>query len=66
MPSYRRQLDRLHATQVRIDTLRLDQHRIAVELYESGCPWSTIGRALGITKQAAQQRFSGPAPGRLL
>lgn len=24
---------------------------------ERGCPWSVIGEALGITKQAAQQRY---------
>lgn len=33
--------------------------RLVRELRREGCPWSVIGMALGISRQAAQQRF-GP------
>ena len=29
-------------------------------------PWAIIGAALGMSRQAAQKRFSRPAPGRLI
>ena len=32
----------------------------------SGVSWQVIGYALGMSRQAAQQRFSVPAPGRLV
>ena len=32
----------------------------------AGIPWAIIGAAVGISRQAAQQRFSRPAPGRLI
>lgn len=35
-----------------------DQTRIVMEARFAGVPWSVIGRAMGITKQAAQQRFT--------
>jgi len=31
--------------------------RLVRSLRADGCPWSVIGTALNITKQAAQQRF---------
>ena len=31
--------------------------RIVTELRAQGCPWSVIGQALNMSKQAAQQRF---------
>jgi len=33
------------------------QRRLVRALRADGCPWSVIGLALGISKQAAQQRF---------
>lgn len=33
---------------------------------EAGIPWAIIGTALGVSRQAAQERFSHPAPGRLV
>lgn len=30
------------------------------QLRASGTPWSAIGAAIGISKQAAQQRYGGP------
>jgi hypothetical protein len=39
-----------------------DELRAAVRAArEEGYPWSAIGRALGVTKQAAQERFREPA-----
>lgn len=32
---------------------------------EGGCSWSQIGAELGVSKQAAQQGFSAPAPPRM-
>ncbi len=29
-------------------------------------PWAIIAAALGVSRQAAQKRFSRPAPGRLI
>lgn len=33
---------------------------------EAGIPWAIIGTAVGVSRQAAQERFSRPAPGRLV
>ncbi len=33
---------------------------------DEGIPWRIIGQALGITRQAAQERFSKPPAGRLV
>ena len=33
---------------------------------EAGVPWRIIGTALGVSTQAAQERFSKPPPGQLL
>ncbi len=33
---------------------------------EAGIPWAVIGTGLGVSRQAAQERFSRPAPGRLI
>lgn len=33
---------------------------------QAGIPWAVIGSAVGVSRQAAQQRFSRPAPGRLV
>lgn len=47
----------------------MERHRLAMRadseailatvdaLREAGCPWSLIGQALGVTRQAAQQRY---------
>lgn len=34
-----------------------DIQRIVYEARMAGVPWSVIGTALGVTKQAAQQRY---------
>lgn len=33
---------------------------------EAGIPWAIIGTAVGVSRQAAQEKFSHPAPGRLV
>lgn len=33
---------------------------------EAGIAWAVIGAGLGVSRQAAQERFSRPAPGRLI
>lgn len=38
-------------------TAQAQQRRLVKKLREQGCPWSVIGTALGIRRQAAQQRF---------
>lgn len=46
----------LHAAQ---DELMFQTARWALKARAAGSSWSEIGEALGITKQAAQQRFGG-------
>lgn len=43
------------------ETARLLQHSVA-NARGSGHSWDTIGRLLGVSRQAAQQRFGGAAP----
>jgi len=33
---------------------------------QAGIAWATIGAAMRVSRQAAQKRFSRPAPGRLI
>ena len=62
-------LDRLRSAVLLTDELHdvgelvLDQ--VVGEARAAGCSWADIGRAFGISKQAAQQRFvsAGPGPG---
>ena len=59
-------LDRLQAAVSVVDELRgvgeevLD--RFVAEARAAGCSWSQIGAALGVSKQAAQQRFPAGGP----
>src|SRR5919201_1795605 len=59
-------LDRLQAAVSVVDELRgvgeavLD--RFVAEARAAGCSWSQIGAALGVSKQAAQQRFPASGP----
>ena len=41
-------------------------HDAVRQAREAGVPWAIIGTALGVSRQAAQERFSHPAPGRLV
>jgi hypothetical protein len=40
-----------------IDTKRAEQAAHVRFLRENGCPWSVIAEALGVSRQAAQQRY---------
>lgn len=52
--SVRAALTDLHEVRVAVDTAELAAVAL---LRHAGIPWSEIGAALGISKQAAQQRF---------
>jgi hypothetical protein len=41
-------------------------HKSVIAAREQEIPWRFIGDALGITKQAAQERFSKPPAGKLV
>lgn len=40
-----------------IDILNAEVERAALAARDNGCSWSIVGAMLGISKQAAQQRF---------
>lgn len=46
---------------MRIEKLQEDIPRLVDECRQEGASWALIGRALGTTRQAAQQRY-GPKP----
>lgn len=41
-------------------------HDMVDHARQAGIPWAIIGAAMGVSRQAAQKRFSRPAPGRLI
>ncbi len=41
-------------------------HDAVCQAREAGVPWAIIGSAIGVSRQAAQERFSHPGPGRLV
>ena len=41
-------------------------HDAVCQAREAGIPWAVIGTAVGVSRQAAQERFSRPAAGRLV
>ena len=52
----------MHIHQLQIDAARVRLEEMSVRegvqrLREAAVTWETIGRALGVTKQAAQQRY---------
>jgi DNA-directed RNA polymerase specialized sigma24 family protein len=51
-------LDRLTAAREAIAELHIIQAQLVHEARYEELPWSYIGEALGISKQAAQQRYS--------
>lgn len=54
--------DALTAAHVIADEARLSLHRWVDAARRSGLSWAEIGAVLGITKQAAQQRFGSAEP----
>lgn len=66
-----RRVTALHLSRINEDAVALGQ--VEGQLWASvesarraGVSWEMIGRALGCSRQAAQQRFSKPARGRLV
>lgn len=51
------ELKELHARVEAFDGQVFDQVRV---IRQEGASWTTVGKCLGITRQAAQQRFSSP------
>lgn len=41
-------------------------HDAVRQAREAGVPWAIIATAVGVSRQAAQERFSHPAPGQLV
>jgi hypothetical protein len=65
--------DHGRALMVEVVAAARDKERAETALYgavgrarEAGVPWAVIGAAVGVSRQAAQERFSRPAPGRLV
>jgi len=52
-------LDTLQSTQRLLEDLQRSIETQVVELRAHGASWGAIGAALGISRQAAQQRFGG-------
>jgi hypothetical protein len=50
-------VQRLSACEGLLSNLRTFQRSLARAARADGCTWQEIGQALGVTKQAAQQRF---------
>lgn len=62
MPQRQYELERLRALRAQVDrTMRLIEANVD-DARRKGCTWEQIGDALGISKQAAQQRFSVKEP----
>jgi hypothetical protein len=51
-------LDRLTTVHLTVQTLQGDLDRLVQELRAAGATWASIGNAVGISAQAAHQRWS--------
>jgi len=51
-------IEKLKEIQEEIQTANFALVRFVCSAVESGCTWSDIGRALGITRQAAHKKFA--------
>jgi len=56
---YSDNLDRMHTLAAQIEEATTELHRLAQLARQEGATWEDIGRELGVTKQAAWNRF-GP------
>ena len=45
--------------------VNVDLRRLVDEARASGATWTELGAAMGVTRQAAVQRFGGPKSGRM-
>jgi len=50
-------LDQLHTVAGKIEDNVNEEHRLAKIARQEGATWEDIGRELGVTRSAAQQRF---------
>jgi hypothetical protein len=57
---YSDNLDRMHSLTAQVEEATAELHRLARLARQEGATWEDIGRELGVTRSAAQQRFSGP------
>ena len=55
-------LDRIRQTARTIDDARLDLLDWVDDARDAGATWQAIGDALGMTRQAAHERFGDPDP----
>lgn len=60
-PSWLRLLAEVNEVRRRLDLI---EHHAIELVRESGTTWEDIGEALGISRQAARQRFDKPRPRR--
>jgi hypothetical protein len=59
----------LETLRYRVKALRLAREALWDEvrcIVEDGVTWQQVGLALGISRQAAHERFSKPPPGKLV
>ena len=64
---HRRDWKPLIAVEAAADRLRAAEEELAASVGAARClgyPWSDLGRAIGVSRQAAQQRFGGAARGQ--
>lgn len=62
----KRLLARMVADARKADAAEERLHRTVADCREAGIPWTFIGQALGVSRQAVTQRFSKPQTGRLV
>jgi Flp pilus assembly protein TadD len=54
---YSDNLDRMHTLASQIEEATSELHKLARLARKEGATWTDIGRELGVTRSAAQQRF---------
>lgn len=59
-------MDQVFSAALAITTAEAALHDAVGHARQAQISWAIIGAALGVSRQAAQERFSRPAPGRLI
>jgi transposase-like protein len=57
MPTPRRRLERIAALSARLSAVERDRDVAIAEAVAGGATWAEIGRALGVSPQAAHKRY---------